>query len=133
MSQEDASQLTTSLAMSRVTRAGVLAQIDSLESWLKQHRAGSTQELSNLGNTHALSLAEKQIRIPGPESSLTAIEASITAISSIEDERNALRINISSLQRALEESSGAVRRLEISNESAKRNKSTRWELDALHV
>lgn len=45
MTQEDASQFTTSLAILQVTRVGLLAQIASLESSITQHRAEYTQEL----------------------------------------------------------------------------------------
>jgi len=127
ITQEDASQLTTSLAMSQVTRVGLLAQIASLESSITQHQAEYTQELSNFRNTHALSLAEKRTRISELESSLTVAESNIaelqerlkTKTSSIEDERNALRVDLSSLQRSLQESNGAIRRLETSNESSR--------------
>lgn len=59
VAEEDALQLTTSLAMSQVAREGFLAQIASLESSRTQHLTESAQELSNLQNAHALCPAEK--------------------------------------------------------------------------
>ena len=125
--QEDASQLTTSLAMSKVTRAGLLAKIASLESSLVQHRAESTQEVLNLRSAHELSLSEKQTRVSELDSSLAVAESALAELQerlenntvSMEDERNALRSHISSLQRSLEESDGAVRRLETSHETSR--------------
>lgn len=127
ITQEDASQLKTSLAMSQVTRVGLLAQIASLESSITQHQAEYIQELSNLRSAHALSLVEKRTRVSELESSLAVAESNIAELqerlmittSSIEDERSSLRINLSSLQRSLQESNGAIRRLEISNESSR--------------
>jgi len=125
--QEDVSQLTTSLATSQVTRAGLLAQIASLESSLVQHRAESTQEVLNLRSAHELSLSEKKTRVSELESSLAVAESTLAELQerlenttiSMEDERNALRSDISSLQRSLGESEGAVRRLETSHEFSK--------------
>ena len=125
--QEDVSQLTTSLAMSQGTRVGLLAQITSLESLITQHRVECTQELSSLRSTHALSLAEERTRISELESSLAVAESNIvehqerlkTATSSIEDERNTHRIDLSSLQRSLQESNGVIGRLESFNQSSR--------------
>ena len=126
ITQGDASQLTTSLAMSQITRAGLLAQIASLESSITQYRAEYTQELSDLRIAHALSLAEERTRVSELESSLVVAESSIAELqerlkamaSLTEDERNALRVDLSSLQLSLQESNGAIRRLESSNESS---------------
>lgn len=124
IAQEEASRSATSLAISQITQAGLLAQVGSLESSLIQHRAESTQELSNLRDAHALSLAEKQTRVSGLESSLAVAESSLSELQerlktitlSTEEERNTLRSDISSLQRSLEESRGAAKRLESSRE-----------------
>ena len=127
LTQEDASQSTTLLAMSHVARTGILAQVTSLESLLVQRQAESAQELSNLRNTQALSLAEKQTRVFELESSLAVAKLSVSELqerlrimaSSMEDERNTLQTKISSLQRSLEESNCVVGRLEGSNESSR--------------
>lgn len=106
---------------------GLLAQIASLESSLTQRRTESTQELSNLRKTHALHLAEKQAQVSELESSLRVaksgfveLQGSLKTITlSVEDERNALRSDVSSLRQSLEESNDNVRRLETSHESSR--------------
>jgi len=80
ITQEDASQLTTSLAMSQVTRVELLAQITSLESSMTQHRVECTQELSSLQSTHALSLAEERTRVSELEASLAVAESNIVEL-----------------------------------------------------
>jgi len=127
VTQEDASRSTTLLAISQITRTGLLAQITSLESLLAQHQAESGQELSDLRSAQALSLAEKQTRVFELESSLAVAGSSIAELqerltiitSSVEDERNILQTKISSLQQSLEESNGAVGRLGSSDESSR--------------
>jgi chromosome segregation ATPase len=125
--QEDASRLTTSLVESKASREGFLEQVASLRSSLAQQRTESTQELSNLRNATALSLAEKQTQVSELEFSLVVAESSLaelqdrlgTVTLSMEGERNALRSDISSLQQSLEESGGAVSRLESSHEASR--------------
>lgn len=104
-----------------------MAQIASLESSLTQRRTESTQELSNLRKTHVLHLAEKQAQVSELESSLRVaksgfveLQGSLKTITlSVEDERNALRSDVSSLRQSLEESNDNVRRLETSHESSR--------------
>ena len=122
--QESASQLTASLVTSQVARAGLLEHITSLESSLAQHREESAQELSNLQETHAHSLAEERSRVSELGSSLTAAGAGLSelrerlnnTILSMEDERNTLLSDISSLKQSLETSDRDVRCLEGSYE-----------------
>lgn len=110
--------------MSQVTRICVLVQITFLEPSITQHRAEYTQELSNIQKGHSLSHTEKRRRPSELESSSAVAESSVAGLQKTQDHdlinrrrTNAVRTDVSFLQRSPEEADGAARRLKISNES----------------